>query len=58
VPATAKVRMLGASALSPDGRQFAYVGLGNEGAPSLWLYSFDSGETHEIAGTAGATFPF
>jgi len=44
-------------AVSPDGRQLAYVGAGLEGA-RLYLRSFDQLEAREVAGTQGADQPF
>jgi serine/threonine-protein kinase len=44
-------------AVSPDGRQLAYVGAGPEGT-RLYLRSFDQLEAREVAGTQGADQPF
>jgi Tol biopolymer transport system component len=48
----------GYPALSPDGRQLAYV-LGSEkGLSSLWLHSFEMGTARELPGTEDADEPF
>jgi serine/threonine-protein kinase len=44
-------------AISPDGRQIAYIGAGADGT-SLYLRSFDQLEAREVAGTQGADQPF
>ncbi len=55
---TEGIRMSGGAAISPDGRSFVYVGLGAETAPSLWLYSIQSGTSRELPGTDDASYPF
>ena len=44
-------------ALSPDGRQLAFVANGENGS-QLWLRPFDQGKAQPLAGTLGASFPF
>jgi Tol biopolymer transport system component/predicted Ser/Thr protein kinase len=45
-------------ALSPDGRQIAFVTMGVSGATSLWVRSVTSIDARPLAGTDGASFPF
>ena len=45
-------------ALSPDGRQIAFVTVGVAGAKSLWVRPVDSLDTRQLPGTDGAEFPF
>jgi hypothetical protein len=44
-------------ALSPDGRQLAYVASG-DGVSQLWVRPLDQIRAQPLAGTAGALFPF
>ena len=44
-------------ALSPDGRQLAFVANGAKGS-QLWLRPFDQARAQPLAGTDGASFPF
>ena len=44
-------------ALSPDGRQLAFVATA-EGGSRLWVPSFDQATARPIAGTDGASYPF
>lgn len=44
-------------ALSPDGRQLAFVAL-DGGASKLWLRSLDQMAARPLEGTIGATYPF
>jgi serine/threonine protein kinase len=44
-------------AISPDGRQLAYVANGPNGS-QLWLRSLDKVTSQPLAGTTGATYPF
>ena len=44
-------------ALSPDGRQLAYVASG-DGVSQLWVRPLDQISAQPLAGTAGALFPF
>jgi serine/threonine protein kinase/Tol biopolymer transport system component len=43
-------------ALSPDGRQIAYVA--GEGGPKLWVRRFDQTAATALPGTDGAAYPF
>jgi serine/threonine protein kinase len=45
-------------ALSPDGRQLAFVAATDGGSSQVWLRPFDSTQSQPISGTEGATFPF
>ena len=45
-------------AVSPDGRQVAFVAQPPEGARQLWLRAFDAVEARPLAGTDGALRPF
>ena len=45
-------------AVSPDGRQIAFVAQPPDGARVLWLRAFDAPEARPLAGTEGATKPF
>ena len=47
----------GGSAISPDGRTIAYVGV-STGAPVLWLRPLDSIAPHPLPGSEGAQYPF
>jgi Tol biopolymer transport system component len=44
-------------ALSPDGRQIAFVAAG-EGGPRLWVRRFDQAVATALPGTDGAAYPF
>ena len=44
-------------ALSPDGRQIAYVAA-SDGGPKLWVRRFDQAAATALPGTDGATYPF
>jgi Tol biopolymer transport system component/predicted Ser/Thr protein kinase len=44
-------------ALSPDGRQLAFVAAGGEGS-RLWVRSFDHETARPLVGTEGASYPF
>jgi len=48
----------GYPALSPDGRSLAFCFAPQHGVPRLWLHSFDSGQSRELAGTEHAEQPF
>ena len=54
VPSTGSPTSL---ALSPDGRQLAYVAT-TEGQSRLWVRSLDATAARMLAGTEGASFPF
>ena len=45
-------------ALSPDGRQLAFIASDANGSPSLWLRPLDSAAPRLLAGTKGASEPF
>jgi hypothetical protein len=47
-----------AQALSPDGRQIAFVATGSDGTPMLWVRRFDSLNARALPGTDAATQPF
>ena len=44
-------------ALSPDGRQLAFVAIGEKGS-QLWLRPLDQVSAQPLVGTEGATYPF
>ena len=43
---------------SPDGSYFVFVGIGPQGAPSLWIRPLDSARAKILDGTERATSPF
>jgi eukaryotic-like serine/threonine-protein kinase len=45
-------------AVSPDGRQLAFVALGPDGKTSLWVRTFSASGAQQLNGTEGASFPF
>ena len=45
-------------ALSPDGRQLAFVASGHDGQARIWIRSLDSNTARPLTGTEGAQFPF
>jgi serine/threonine protein kinase len=45
-------------ALSPDGRQIAYVATAADGTRKLWVRSLYSEQQHDLPGTDGARTPF
>lgn len=45
-------------AISPDGRQIAFVAVSAEGEALLWVRALDAIEARQLAGTQGATSPF
>ena len=53
-----QIQMSGASALSPDGSRFVFVGLGADGPPALWVQSLRTGSVQKLAGTEYASLPF
>jgi len=56
---TAIVGSLSALALSPDGRQVAFVATTTAtGKTTLWVRPLDSSTAHEVSGTEGANVPF
>ncbi len=47
-----------AQAVSPDGRQIAFVASGSDGNTQLWIRRLDSLNARALAGTEGAAVPF
>src|SRR6185436_87887 len=47
----------GSGAVSPDGRQIAFVAI-RDHVPVLWVRPLDAGESQPLRGTDGASFPF
>jgi eukaryotic-like serine/threonine-protein kinase len=45
-------------AVSPDGRQLAFVGLGPDGKTTLWVRALSGSGAQQLNGTEGASFPF
>ena len=45
-------------AVSPDGRQLAFVALGSDGKTALWVRALSAAGAQQINGTEGASFPF
>ena len=45
-------------ALSPDGKQLAFVAASKGGSSQIWLRPLDSTRAQALAGTEGASFPF
>jgi Tol biopolymer transport system component len=43
-------------ALSPDGRQLAFAGIGRDGIPRLWIRPLDSLDARPLPGTESGTF--
>jgi Tol biopolymer transport system component len=48
----------GSQALSPDGRLFAYTGVGRDGEWSIYIRPLGELEARKVEGTAGGEFPF
>ncbi|HET9741570.1 MAG TPA: protein kinase [Terriglobales bacterium] len=48
----------GLPALSPDGKQLAFVATDSEGKPSIWIRPLDSLAARVLPGTNGASHPF
>ena len=48
----------GRFALSPDGRQLAFIGSGADGQTMLWVRPLGTDAAQALAGTGGARFPF
>jgi serine/threonine protein kinase len=42
-------------AVSPDGRKIAFYAIGSDGAGSVWIRSFDSGESRRLVADTGAS---
>jgi serine/threonine protein kinase len=51
IPASPLLRMTGLFALSPDGRQLAFVAASTDGIPRIWIRPLDSLEIQPLAGT-------
>jgi serine/threonine protein kinase len=45
-------------AVSPDGRQLAFVALGPDGKTTLWVRALSGSGAQQLSGTDGATYPF
>jgi eukaryotic-like serine/threonine-protein kinase len=45
-------------AISPDGRELAYVAAGANGISQIWIRAIGAVEAHPMGGTEGATYPF
>jgi serine/threonine protein kinase/Tol biopolymer transport system component len=45
-------------AVSPDGRQLAFVALGSDGKTALWVRALSASGAQQLNGTEGAGFPF
>jgi serine/threonine protein kinase/Tol biopolymer transport system component len=45
-------------AVSPDGRQLAFVALGSDGKTALWVRALSAFGAQQLNGTEGASFPF
>lgn len=58
VPAPEGYTATRAFALSPDGKQLAYVCRDTEGVDTLWLRKLNSYAEFQIKGTEGARYPF
>ncbi len=48
----------GNSAISPDGRRVAFVGIGAEGRQGLWIQELDQIRARLLSGTEGVSHPF
>src|SRR6185369_223084 len=48
----------GGIALSPDGRNLAFIAIGADGRSFLWLRALESDEPRRLDGTEGAAYPF
>ena len=49
---------VGAPSLSPDGKRFVFVAMGEDGKTALWIRSIESLSAQPLAGTDGASHPF
>ena len=58
VPPPEKMSFSDSLSISPDGRQIAFVALGEGGTTSLWVRPIDSTEARRLEGTDGADQPF
>jgi serine/threonine protein kinase len=45
-------------AVSPDGRQLAFVALGPDGKTALWVRALSASDAQQLNGTEGASLPF
>jgi eukaryotic-like serine/threonine-protein kinase len=45
-------------AISPDGKQLAFVADGRDGGTALWIRSLAANSAQELTGTQGALYPF
>jgi Tol biopolymer transport system component len=45
-------------AISPDGRQLAFVAAAKDGGTALWIRSLAAGTAQQLTGTEGAMYPF
>jgi serine/threonine protein kinase/Tol biopolymer transport system component len=45
-------------AVSPDGRELAFVALGSDGKTALWVRALSASGAQQLNGTEGAGFPF
>jgi serine/threonine protein kinase len=48
----------GPPVLSPDGRSLAFVAIGTDGKTAIWIRPMNTLDSHMLAGTDGAIFPF
>src|SRR5262249_6549836 len=55
IPATVNLATSGNLAVSPDGRNLAFIGVGADGAVRLWLRAMDSLELRPLPGSEMAT---
>jgi Tol biopolymer transport system component len=51
------VRITGAVAFSPDGRQLVFVGQAPDAPPALWLRSMETGMTRQLDSTTDPLYP-
>ncbi len=58
LPRGVKLAPFGPPALSPDGRQLAFVGISANGEAQVWLRPLDAPEIRPVPGTLGASVPF
>src|SRR6266403_1326858 len=57
-PENSYINAAAGAAVSPDGRQLAFVASDSTGRDALWVRSLDSLTARSLAGTDGATLPF
>ena len=58
IQAPEKTTLVSGLALSPDGRQLAFVARGEDGRAALWVRPLDALEPRLLSGTVDARFPF